>query len=102
SIVQNVGSYGVLAVDHEDAILNNVHLTNSTFINVEWIARYGNGVRSDLNSMMIESATFFNAPRSNRFIIDMQRTGSTIGSFAVHNTLIGFTTGGRSFNRFVP
>lgn len=102
SIVQNVGGYGLLAVDHEDATVNDVHLTNSTFINAEWIARYGNSVRNDLNSMLIESSTFFNAPHSNRFIIDMQRTGSTIGSFTTSNTLFGFTTGGRSFNRFTP
>src|SRR5690606_19261724 len=42
SIVQNIGGYGVLTVDNEAATVNNVHLTNSTFINAEWIARYGN------------------------------------------------------------
>lgn len=102
SIVQNIGNYGVWAVDHEAATVNNVQFTNSTFINAEWIARYNGSVRNDLNSMMIESATFFNAPHSNRFVIDMQRTGSTIGSFTASNTLFGFTTGGRSFNRFTP
>ena len=102
SIVQNIGGYGVLTVDNEAATVNNVHLTNSTFINAEWIARYGNGVRSDLNAMVIESSTFFNAPHNSKYMIDMQRTGSTIGSFLVSNTLFGYTKGSRPFNRFTP
>lgn len=102
SIVQNIGGYGVWAVDHENAKVDNVQLTNSTFINAEWIARYGNSVRNDLNSMLIESSTFFQAPYNNRFIVDMQRTGSTIGSLITNNSLFGYTSGGRSFNRFAP
>src|SRR5690606_24457908 len=102
SIVQNIGGYGVLTVDNEAATVNNVHLTNSTFINAEWIARYGNGVRSDRNAMGIESSTFFNAPHNSKYMIDMQRTGSTIGSFLVSNTLFGYTKGSRPFNRFTP
>jgi hypothetical protein len=102
SIVLNIGNYGVWTVDHEAATVNNVQLTNSTFINAEWIGRYNSAVRTDLNSMLIESSTFFRAPHSNRFILDIARTGSTIGSFTASNTLFGFTTGGRSFNSRTP
>jgi len=102
SIVQNIGNYGLLAPDHVDGTVNNIRLTNSTIINAEWIVRYNNSAVNHLNTMIMEDVTFFNAPHSNRFIIDMQRTGSTIGSFTARNTLFGYTAGGRSFNRFVP
>lgn len=102
SIVQNIGSYGLLNVDHANTTVNNIHLTNSTFIHSEWIVRYGNSVRNDLASMTIESSTFFQAPHNNRAFIDMQRTGSTIGSFTVRNTLFGYTGGSRTFNRTIP
>ncbi|WP_437919079.1 DUF4957 domain-containing protein [Sphingobacterium sp. LRF_L2] len=102
SIVQNIGAQGVLQVDHVDAVVNNVHLTNSTFINAAWIVRYNSSAVNHLNAMNIESSTFFQAPNDNRYILDMARTGSTIGSFNVRNTLFGYTAGARSFNTRTP
>ncbi|TJY67919.1 DUF4957 domain-containing protein [Sphingobacterium alkalisoli] len=102
SIVQNIGGYGVLAVDHVDARVDNVELTNSTFINAQWIVRYNSSVVNHLNAMTIESSTFFQAPNDNRYVLDMARTGSTIGSFTANNTLFGYTGGGRSFNSRTP
>ncbi len=102
SVVQNIGGYGMLTVDNEAAVVNSIRMTNSTFINAEWISRYGNGARNDLDLMLIENSTFFNAPYNNKYLIDMQRTGSTIGNVTVRNTLFGYTAGARSFNRFVP
>lgn len=102
SVVQNIGGYGIMTVDNEAAIVNSIRMTNSTFINAEWISRYGNGARNDLDLMLIENSTFFNAPYNNKYLIDMQRTGSTIGNVTVRNTLFGYTAGARSFNRFVP
>src|SRR5690606_21757591 len=88
--------------DNDAATVNNVHLTNSTVINAVWVGRYGNGVRSDRDAMGIEGSAFFNSPHHSKYMIDMQRTGSTIGSFLVSNTLFGYTKGSRPFNRFTP
>ncbi|GHE41435.1 DUF4957 domain-containing protein [Sphingobacterium griseoflavum] len=102
SIIQNIGAQGVLQVDNVNAVVNNVHLTNSTFINTQWIVRYNSSVVNHLNAMTIESSTFFQAPYDNRYILDMARTGSTIGSFTANNTLFGYTGGARSFNSRTP
>ncbi len=102
SIVQNIHDYGLMAVDHVDATVNNIWLTNSTVINARWIVRYNSSVVNHLNAMTVENATFFQAPNDNRYVLDMARTGSTIGSFTARNTLFGYTAGGRSFNSRTP
>lgn len=102
SIVQNIHDYGLMAIDHVDATVNNIWLTNSTVINARWIVRYNSSVVNHLNAMTVENATFFQAPNDNRYVLDMARTGSTIGSFIARNTLFGYTAGGRSFNSRTP
>ncbi|MBE8721577.1 DUF4957 domain-containing protein [Sphingobacterium pedocola] len=102
SIVRNIGGYNVLMVDHADASVSDISFTNSTFINIPDVIRYANGVASTLNSMIVTNATFFQAPNDNKYFINMQRTGSVIGSLSISNTLFGYTEGARSFNRFVP
>lgn len=102
SIVQNIGGYGVLTVDHANASVEDVFFTNSTFINILDIILWGNSVPATLNSVVFENATFFQAPNNNKYLINVQRTGSVIGSFNVRNTLFGYTDGARSFNSRVP
>ncbi|HLS95840.1 MAG TPA: DUF4957 domain-containing protein [Sphingobacterium sp.] len=100
SIVQNIGNYGALTVDHNDVSERDVRFTNSTFINVQWLIRYGGSVNAGLNAVLIENATLYQSPWDNRYIIDASR--GEIGGFTMRNTLIGYTTGGRSFNRVMP
>lgn len=102
SIVQNIGGYNVLMVDNSDASVDAVSFTNSTFINIPDVIRYGNSVPGTLNSVVVANATFFQAPNDNKYFINMQRTGSVIGSLNMSNTLFGYTDGGRAFNRFAP
>lgn len=99
SIVRNIGDYNVLMGDHADASIGQVSFTNSTFINIPDIIRWANGVPAKLNSMVVEDATFFQAPNAtNKYFINTQRTGSNVGSLTIRNTLFGFTVGMRSFN----
>ena len=102
SRVQNIKDYGVLTIEHTDAKVNDVMMTNSSFINNNYIIRYNPSYVNTLNSLRISDATFFNAPNGDKYVVDMSRTGSIIGSLNVANTLFGYTTGARSFNRFVP
>ncbi|NGM64477.1 DUF4957 domain-containing protein [Sphingobacterium sp. SGR-19] len=98
SIVQNIGGYNVLMGDHADASVNNVFFTNSTFINVPDVIRWGNTIAAKLNSIVVEDVTFFRAPNDNKYLINTQRTGSNAASLNIRNTLFGYTEGARSFN----
>src|SRR5690606_17702875 len=57
SIVQNIGNYNALTVDHNDATIRDVRFTNSTFINLPWIVRHAGGIRSSLNAVLFEKLT---------------------------------------------
>lgn len=100
SIVQNIGNYNALTVDHNDATIRDVRFTNSTFINLQWIIRHGGGIRPTLNTVLFENLTLYHSPWDNRYIIDAS-TGE-LGSLTVRNTLIGYTSGARSFNSRMP
>lgn len=100
SIVQNIGNYNALTIDHNDASVRDIRWTNSTFINLQYLLRHGGSVNASLNSMLIENTTLYHSPSDNRHIIDASR--GEIGSLTVRNTLIGYTSGGRSFNRVMP
>jgi len=100
SIVQNIGNYNALTVDHNDATIRDVRFTNSTFINLQWIIRHGGGIRPTLNAVLFENLTLYHSPWDNRYIIDAS-TGE-LGSLTVRNTLIGYTSGARSFNSRMP
>src|SRR5690606_38063774 len=100
SIVQNIGNYNALTIDHNDASVRDIRWTNSTFINLQYLMRHGGSVNATLNSMLIENTTLYHSPSDNRNIIDASR--GEIGSLTVRNTIIGYTSGGRSFNRVMP
>ncbi|TYR37987.1 DUF4957 domain-containing protein [Sphingobacterium phlebotomi] len=100
SIVQNIGNYNALTVDHNDVTIRDVRFTNSTFINLQWIIRHGGGIRPTLNAVLFENLTLYHSPWDNRYIIDAS-TGE-LGSLTVRNTLIGYTSGARSFNSRMP
>ncbi|PRD49290.1 DUF4957 domain-containing protein [Sphingobacterium haloxyli] len=100
SIVQNIGNYNALTIDHSDASVRDVRFTNSTFINLQYIIRHGGSVDASLNSVLIENTTLYHSPSDNRHIIDASR--GEISNLTVRNTLIGYTSGGRSFNRVMP
>lgn len=100
SIVQNIGNYNALTVDHNDATIGDIRFTNSTFINLQWIIRHGGSVNPSLNSVLLENVTLYHSPWDNRYIIDASR--GELSGLIVRNTIIGYTSGGRSFNNRIP
>ncbi|HLR50705.1 MAG TPA: DUF5123 domain-containing protein [Candidatus Sphingobacterium stercoripullorum] len=98
SIVQNIGNYNVLTVDHNDAKVNDVRLSKSSFINLMWILRFGGAVTSDLRAIDIEDVTFYNAPSDNRYVVDNMR-GTATNGLTIRNTIFGYSDGARAINR---
>ena len=99
SIVQNIEGYNVLMGDHADASVGDVFFTNSTFINIPDVIRWGNTIPAKLKSVVVSNSTFFGAPNAtSKYFINTQRTGSNLPSLTISNTLFGWTLGARPFN----
>lgn len=84
SIVNGVGNYGVLTVDHADARVSNIVFSKSTIYKVERPIVS----KSSSNSIIIENSTFNDAPEAGRYLIDFNSNNVTEG-ITFRNNILG-------------
>lgn len=91
SLVYGVGGYGVLNVDDANAAINNITIANSTIADVQvFIASKA----SASGKIVLSNNTFYDAIQSsNRYLIDFNNDGNTIGGIEVTNNIFGRAKG---------
>ena len=86
SIIDSIGSYGVLIADASTTNIENITFSNTTFTNTYQLMRFNTLIPTSVN---ISNCSMYNTPLGGNFV----RTGQTITNpILVSNTIFGYTT----------
>jgi hypothetical protein len=87
SLVDSIGSYGVMTVDKSKAKVNNIALTNSTFNKTQYFLVS----RNDSESLLIENCTLANISESGRQMFRWRQSGQNniTGGVTIRNSIFG-------------
>lgn len=72
SLINNIGSYGILTVDGAIPVVANIAVKNSTIFKAEKIIVS----KQNSNAVNLESCTIYNAPASGNYLIDYSQSGT--------------------------
>ncbi|MFT6867143.1 MAG: hypothetical protein ACJA08_001982 [Cyclobacteriaceae bacterium] len=89
-IVNQIGGYGILTVDNKTSTVNDIVITNSTFVNVEM------GITSylDIGTITMDGVTANNFPRYGRWLFRLRedaegKIAQVTGGVSVSNCIFG-------------
>jgi len=87
SVVDSIGSYGIINVDVATSMVENISLTNSTIYKAEKVIVS----RNNSSSVLIENVTINEAPVSGQYLIDYSTSGTNnvTDGIVLRNIILG-------------
>jgi len=87
SIIDSIGSYGVVNVDNAGAQIKDFVFTNSTFAKIQYFV----SSKNSSNSVLVESCTFNEAPLAGKYLINFSTnpTNLVTQGIKIYNSILG-------------